>query len=317
MYYPLKSRRFEYDYTNITSFESFSFWIYNTSNDEKQIEIGFVESISDDAKRMYGVTGETHTIYNGWNRVVYFPNHQQLSLVTDIEYLQGIYIRYPCNTYTEEYVGTDVFYVDDAMLGIPKNPISIPDFVVLEENEIMNFDKDWQKESISYKAVSEQTAPILTVVNASDEGIPFDFTDRAEDSILKVALKATNETTSGDWPGIFIPKNVIQKCGITGLDRYTRMELEIVFDVYLKANGITDAYIYPEFHSAYTYDNSHNHQALANEWTTCRIKLSDIKSNVYGSLSTIAIKYVNNCGVDRTFYFDNFRIEPVQETEEE
>lgn len=312
MFYPLKSRRFEFDYTNITSIDSFSIWIYNTSNEEKDIEVGFVEAISDDAKRMTGIPGEIHTLQNGWNRVVYFPDHQQLSLITDIEFLLGIYIRFPCNTYTEEYVGTDVFYVDEAEIRLPKQTISIPDFVVLDENEIMNFDKDWQKESISYKAVSEATAPNLMVVKASDENIPFAFTDRTEDSVLKVELKATSEQATSDWPGIFFPKNVIKKCGILGLDRYTRMDYYVVFDVYLKANA--NHYIYPEFHTPYTYDNHFNHECIANTWTTCKIRLSDVKSGVYGGLSTIAIKYVNQCGEDRTFYFDNFRLE-IQESQ--
>lgn len=97
---------------------------------------------------------------------------------------------------------------------------------------------------------------------------------------------------------------------MTGIPKADRSKYYFAFDVYAVD---ADVYFYPDFGIPMWYNwYSTNHIARTGEWTTYRISLSQIPSGIYGSLSGIRVSWAEYAnGGERTFYFDNFRLEYV------
>ena len=116
-YVPTVSDYFGFDYTNFNSVESISAWVYNPSQEETQVAVGFVTGITDlsnaDLARQ-----EYYTLKNGWNEIVYRPDMSYIiSIVGFDEYegILGIYFQFE-KTCAERKEDAAVYYMDDVVI---------------------------------------------------------------------------------------------------------------------------------------------------------------------------------------------------------
>lgn len=305
MYFPLVSSRFEYDYSDFSYYDGVALWIYNAQSENIPVEIGFVEKMID-INEVATISGETWTLSSGWNRIVYYPDLDSLNLTCDIFNLYGVYLRFP-NTPSTELEDAPVFYVDDVILKVAPKKQDIKELVQLEENEILFFDKDWQQNIIISNPAHENAIPEVSVVKASEEGIVSAPNGATENCILKLVTKPCSES---GWPSIEIPSKVIDKSGVADIERANRGKYELCFDVYSKD---LDTYLYPDF-GVSMWSNWHatNVYVSQGEWTTYRYNLSLVPTSIYSGFCGFRVSWPEYAsGGERTYYFDNFRIEYI------
>lgn len=308
MYFPLSSTRFEYDYRDFSYFDSVSMWVYNTESETVEVELGFVEKMTD-INDIATVPGEIQQVAPGWNKLVYYPDLNALNLVCDVTDFLGVYLRFP-HTPSYELEDAPVFYIDDVVLKKSAEKQEVVELIQLDEGEVLNFDKDWQQNVLIVNIPNDVSAPDVEIVKAADENLSLLDEDRDE-YVLKVVTKASN-ASGWPWPGIEIPSKVIKKSGLADIPKADRSKYTFCFDVYAKD---ANKYFYPDY-GVTMWNNWHatNHEAKAGKWTTYRYNLSLIPSGIYGDLSGIRVSWPEYLeGGNMTFYFDNFRIEYIGE----
>ena len=312
LYFPLSSTRFEYDYRDFSYFDNVNMWIYNAESETVEVELGFVEKMTE-INNIATIPGEMWTLKPGWNKLVYYPDLNSLNLVCDITNFLGVYLRFK-NTPSYELEDAPVFYIDDVQLKKSPEKQQVAELIQLDENEILNFDKDWQQGVLTVHAPLAKTAPELGVVKASDENITVLDDGRTDDYVLKLVTKAGTEKVPDGirWTGFAVPAKVIKKSGIADIAKADRKKYEFRFDVY----AVNDNKMFYCDYGISMWNNwySTNHQSKQGQWTTYRFNLTQIPSGIYGDLSGIAITWAEYAvGGDMTFYFDNFRIEYIGE----
>jgi len=287
-------------------------WIYNTQSEMVEIELGFVEKMTE-INNIATIPGEMQEVKPGWNKLVYYPDLNALNLVCDITNFLGVYLRFP-NTPSYELEDAPVYYIDDVQLKKLPEKQQVAELIQLDENEILNFDKDWQQNVLTVHAPLEKTTPELSVVKASDENVTVMDDGREDDYVLKLVTKAGSEKVpeAVRWTGFAIPAKVVKKSGIADIAKADRKKYEFRFDVY----AVNENKMFYCDYGISMWNNwySTNHQSKKGQWTTYRFNLTQIPSGIYGDLSGIAITWSEYAiGGDMTFYFDNFRIEYIGE----
>ena len=305
LYFPLQSTRFEYDYRDFSHYDSVSMWAYNAETESIDVELGFVEKMTE-INNIATIPGEMQEVKPGWNKLVYYPDLDSLNLVCDVSNLLGIYLRFP-HTSSYELEDAPVLYIDDVLLKKSPEKQQVAELIQLDENEILNFDKDWQQSVLIVNAPNENSAPEVGIVKASDENLTVLDDGRQEDYVLKVVTKASDNS---GYPGIEIPAKVIKKSGLADIAKADRSKYNFCFDVYAVNDN---KWFYPDYGiSMWNNWHSTNHEAKQGQWTTYRYNLTLIPSGIYGSLAGIRVTWSEYVvGGDMTFYFDNFRIEYV------
>ena len=206
-YFTLQSQRYGFDYGDFTKVDYISMWIYNAAEEEQLVKVGLVTDILSFESIKY-TTGDSFKLPAGeWTEVNYYVDFNTMNIAGDIsEYattmIKGVYLEFN-NAGSMEVEDAPVLYLDDVSIGYRDEAFVFADPIVLDENEICDFEKLYQKYVFTGDVSGADTAaamPDLSVVKASDYGIAA--------TSGSYALRTLMHPTSADgrYPRIVLPE---------------------------------------------------------------------------------------------------------------
>lgn len=305
MYIPLESKRFDYDYKNLLNYESISMWVYNTEDDYKSMEMGFVTGQND----LYSVTktfGKNVSLKPGWNRVVYYPDHSLLNISSDVTSYLGFYLSFD-HVHSRDVDDAPVYYVDDIVISKAEKTVEVENIVTFDEGEIVDWEKDYQLNVFNLTPTNPALLPEVQVVNGVDVGV----TPSSGERMLKVVTKP-GEKLNGSYPGFVIVDKVMQMSGFKNITMGDWANWEICFDVYAENTDIT---LFAEFYGSsnlFQTRKVHGVTAKKGKWVTLRKSFTDFLTVNIEDPGRFVLCYAEDpTPIQKVFYFDNFRFEKV------
>lgn len=190
-YFPLRSATFSFNKSNLRKYEEVVCSVYNDSNKDLTMTVGFVAEV----QTYYNIikaNGETFTLKaNSWNEITYKVDLEFLNMYFNIEEAPGLYFEF-------EKPGVDDIgfapnlYMDDLYFTLAEEERKFDDRFILKENEICDFEEDFQKYFLSVK-------------NVVENHLSFDITEGNEEiqpssgnKMLHIHSRATN-TSWVNW----------------------------------------------------------------------------------------------------------------------
>ena len=123
MYFQLASEKYGYAYNDLNLLYSMTLWVYNTSTETKEMTVGVVTSYSS----IEGVTrdgGLTYYLNNGWNKVTYFVQKEDLYIPSGESIIHGLYLEFE-KTNSRDLADAPVYYLDSVSLDVKEKAIDI------------------------------------------------------------------------------------------------------------------------------------------------------------------------------------------------
>ena len=123
MYFQLASEKYGYAYNDLNLLYSMTLWVYNTSTETKEMAVGVVTSYSgiEDVTRDGGLT---YYLNNGWNKVTYFVQKEDLYIPSGESIIHGLYLEFE-KTNSRDLADAPVYYLDSVSLDVKEKAIDI------------------------------------------------------------------------------------------------------------------------------------------------------------------------------------------------
>lgn len=314
VFFPTLSKTYGYNFSNFLQIEKITFEFFNAEDTEIKVAVGLVTAI--DRVDYFDKTSVEFQVLapNAWTQVTYNVNVSALSIDADVENILGVYVTFE-NVHSREIADAPVIYLDDLVMHKAEKPAEIVDLVDLDENEYLDFEKDWQKFVVSVR--SQGDPPELNIVKASDitvNGQPFEAT--SGEKLLKV-VASVGSVPSGSYPGFTFSKKLLQRSLFGSIKLEDLGATTFAFDVYNNSDYATlmgisfyNSTAMKRLEKGYTFE--------PNKWTTFSVNLKDLyeeykeknknKTELFDDPGTIQIYWPEFVeGGNREFYFDNFR----------
>ncbi len=299
MYFPMYSENFGFDYTDFTYVNSVRLDMYNPQQEDKTVRVGLISRINniDSFDKAYD---EEFTLKNGWNTLEFYVEPSILGITADITEIQGISLSFEmCNEYdiTDK---TPRYYLDGIKLIKRAKPHSVQTNIEFAENEIMDFEKFYHE----YFTVNDFGIE-MSIVKTADYGIATKTGNKA----LRMVIPQGN---SGSWN--YYLKITAPFLNAGALGKLTDEQFENGYFVWDSYNGASADYncVGLFFVGSSTTSYGVGTHPKPGEWTTNRIKLTDIEQNIPGwrdNTGMFALSIKDSFSTDRELFLDNFRIE--------
>lgn len=299
MYFPMYSENFGFDYTDFTYVNSVRLDMYNPQQEDKTVRVGLISKINniDSFDKAYD---EEFTLKNGWNTLEFYIEPSILGITADITEIQGISLSFEmCNEYdiTDK---TPRYYLDGIKLIKRAKPHSVQTNIEFAENEIMDFEKFYHE----YFTVNDFGIE-MSIVKTADYGIATKTGNKA----LRIVIPQGN---SGSWN--YYLKITAPFLNAGALGKLTDEQFENGYFVWDSYNGASADYncVGLFFVGSSTTSYGVGTYPKPGEWTTNRIKLTDIEQNIPGwrnNTGMFALSIKDGFSTDRELFLDNFRIE--------
>ena len=299
MYFPMYSENFGFDYTDFTYVNSVRLDMYNPQQEDKTVRVGLISRINniDSFDKAYD---EEFTLKNGWNTLEFYVEPSILGITADITEIQGISLSFEmCNEYdiTDK---TPRYYLDGIKLIKRAKPHSVQTNIEFAENEIMDFEKFYHE----YFTVNDFGIE-MSIVKTADYGIATKTGNKA----LRIVIPQGN---SGSWN--YYLKITAPFLNAGALGKLTDEQFENGYFVWDSYNGASADYncVGLFFVGSSTTSYGVGTYPKPGEWTTNRIKLTDIEQNIPGwrdNTGMFALSIKDSFSTDRELFLDNFRIE--------
>lgn len=299
MYFPMYSENFGFDYTDFTYVNSVRLDMYNPQQEDKTVRVGLISKINniDSFDKAYD---EEFTLKNGWNTLEFYIEPSILGITADITEIQGISLSFEmCNEYdiTDK---TPRYYLDGIKLIKRAKPHSVQTNIEFAENEIMDFEKFYHE----YFTVNDFGIE-MSIVKTADYGIATKTGNKA----LRIVIPQGN---SGRWN--YYLKITAPFLNAGALGKLTDEQFENGYFVWDSYNGASADYncVGLFFVGSSTTSYGVGTYPKPGEWTTNRIKLTDIEQNIPGwrnNTGMFALSIKDSFSTDRELFLDNFRIE--------
>ena len=319
-FFPTKSELFEFDNSDFTDVDKVTFEFYNNEEVPVKVGVGLVTEIT--LVNYFSKTAvEFQELQPGWNTITYAVNASALSIDCDLSSIQGIYVTFENAKSRYEEDAYDL-YLDDVIIHRYEFPPEILDLIDLDENEYIDFEKDWQQYVVSIKSTAN--APDVSIVNASETPISGAEQVSGEKVLKVVAPQGSNKAAS--YPGIVFSKELLRRSvyGRTKVEDYGTVTFH--FDAY--NNSDHKPYVGLSFYNSTAmkryefgfYLNPH-------EWTHFSINMKTLYelytakekegTEIFDDPGTVQIYWAEFIeGGSMELYFDNFHFE-VEEKDEE
>ncbi len=330
---PLSSPGFEFSYRDVTEYEEVYAYMYNASDKDLNVTIGFSSGRSE--KAVATLAGETINLPAGrWKRVSYLFDITMLSLQADVSDLVGIYFMFEDSgvVYPDE---APSIYLDDLTLVKAETKRNPDDVVVLDKSqpgnanfisELLDFEKPYQKYVyVPERGGSEEETFEASIVNASE----YNVEATSGKKVLRV-LKHAGTAASTPTNNIILPETLFKKAGMQNIPEAEWDSTYICFDYcYTTENarvGGLSWWVFTEgmqdrLHP-YHYEKGEwkswtpIRYDYPNQWRTFRYSLYELANpngksmkDYVQSPGGIMLSFNFNTEVDVEMFLDNFRLE--------
>ncbi len=291
---PLSSTLYEYDYSDISCIEYVRMYLY--SGEESAVTVGFT------AANGSLTSGHEFELSDGWNEIIYYPDHTVINLSFELDSMAGVYLQFD-NAGVDKVADAKAYYLDDVSLMLT-DPVTVEDIIELDEGEVMDFEKAYQKYVISGESTKPKCMPEVSVVRASEYGL----TAPSGEHILKVVTKP-GDSREATWPRVVIPEKIIRRA-FSAVSEADYANYRFAFDTY----AFTGTRIwYAEFYGSGGTSRIPEYTIVEKgKWSTYSRPLSTLKDvhlNNPGFFKIAVGEYVD--AGEQIFFFDNFRLEKI------
>ncbi len=330
---PLSSPGFDFDYGDITEYEEVYAYMYNASDKDVDVTIGFSSGRSQNT--VSTLSGETITLPAGqWKRVSYLFDIDIVSLQADVTEMTGIYFMFDDQgvMYPDD---APSIYVDDLTLVKAATKRNPNDVIVLEKtqagnsnyiSELLDFEKPYQKYVyLTERSGSAEETFEDKVVTASEYGIEA----TSGEKVLRI-LKHAGAPAATPTNTITIPGSIFEKAGMQDIPEEEWDSTYICFDYCYTTEGarvgglswwvFTDGMqdrLHPYHYEAGEWKSwTPIRYDYANSWRTFRYSLYELahpkgapKKEYVQNSGGIMLQFNFNTEVDVEIFLDNFRLE--------
>lgn len=343
LYLPTQSSEFEYNYTDFTQYERITAYMYNAEEKPLTATVGLVSAIGSPTTVSTTVGDTVYLASKEWTRIDYWLELDLLSLAADVTNIKGVYFQFTNAgvLYPDE---APTVYLDDVRLAKATEQRTVNDLVTLKENEICDFETDYQK----YVMQAERAGTVnetfeMDVVKAADYGIEA----TSGENVLRLLR---HPSSSSGNSRLMIPESVMKKSGLDKVSEADYKKTYFCFDMrygknarneYIgtqvtKSGGTGRTWTRRIVRKAGEYMVNTNGQLIdrgvvgqwapwnysvkpgTTEWTTYKISLFEIAGWCGAEYVTdpgyFGILIANYNGTqDSELFFDNFRLETGEE----
>lgn len=243
---PVKSEKFNYNYSDFTYYEEVSAYLYNASDEAIVMTFGLAASYN--ASTASKLVGENIVLApKTWTRASYLVDWDFLSIASDPTSISGIYFQFP-DSGVEYPDDAPTIYLDDVVLTKAKTQGSASGNLDLDKTdtktEICDFEKIWQK--YAYTTSVTEDCGTVSVVSAEDYGI----TASSGEKILRVVR---NNSGAGGF-NVGIPGQLFKAAGMHEVPEEEWASTYFCFDMWNNSSK------YAEYHSIWAYKEGGNNQ---------------------------------------------------------
>lgn len=303
LYIPLSSSKYEFDYTDAGKLREIRMAMYNAEEETKNVYVGLIFEVN--AQEVCEPT--CFKLRPGWNDVMYVVEHDRLAINYDLSACFGIALSFD-RVGSRSIADAPKIYLDDIRLETYETAVTPNDVVVLDENELCDFEKGYQRYAVTSGVHDKALRPDLEIVTAENGVSP-----TSGHRMLKATLKPTDNIDGSIFDYVYLREGIINKAGITSLPETA----EICLDVYNTQDTMMDLSItFVSMRNANTYAVAGHLYAAPKSWSTYRVALGDVDrlfdgDKVYSSRpGPIRIAWAEFTGEEnRVIYVDNYRIE--------
>ena len=299
MYFSTESETFGFDYTDFTHVDFIRMEMYNPQQTESSVEVGLVsDPYALDQFTRAG--GKKITLKPGWNTINYYIEPMLVNVVASLSDIRGIYLIFDPLFQYEITDETPKYYLDAIRINYKEEAHTTESSFEFGENEIMDFEKFYQ----SNFYINEQGID-MKIVKPSDYGVNATSGSKA----LRMVIPGSG---SNLWKYHFeIMGPYIRKSALGSLTAAQFEKAYFCWDIY---NGSDSVYNLVAVFENATAKNEYKLATFpaSGEWTTFRVKLTDIEAAVPGwkdNVGSFVLSALENQTVDRELILDNVRLE--------
>lgn len=312
---PLTSRLYGFKYV-MTDYVAITGKFYNAHQKDVSMEVGLTFS------KFGNKMPVKYTLKPGWNDISYVINHNLIQMFNgSMEGVSNVFFRFEPSL-SRDINDSDVIYADDIIIHGAQTEIEPLNLVKLSPLEICDFERPYQ-EYIMSSWVYQETPPDYRIVDVREGQLPKGVYPTSGNCCLEMTLHSRSDGYQA-YPQGIITNNVVAKA-INALTAEEKDMAYIVMDVYPYTTHFMFDWGFKDSVSGGT-SNLQPCDVIFNgffagkgEWTTCRLKLTDIVrkndddepvSDFINNPSEIRFVWASFFdGVDRIVYLDNVRIE--------
>lgn len=316
-YYPLYSQKAGFNYKDIRYWDKVTLWVYNSQNEQKNLEIGLVTAIFDGSNQMTSGV-QKFRLSPGWNEITYIPDAAAINVVYDAENVEGISFTFE-NAGVRKLSDAPVYYFDDIQIHMNTKCKVCDEVLTFEKDtangvyEILGFDQDYHKECYGFEHTGQETIEGAEIVSASSEGI----SATQGSKILKVTLNSGKKDIRAKNK-LIIPEKLIRKSGFMNLSKTERSQYRFTFDVYVKDENIDFTWEFYTNGLRNLYQPSDSVRVSKGNWRTIMFDFDTFDEKYLTNPGDIRIAWPEYLGSTNTqvLYFDNFRYEKISSVSE-
>ena len=261
-YFPLRSRTFDFNKSDLTKYSSMHCSVYNDNNFDMPVTIGFVAQF----ETYYNIRkakGETFNLpANSWTEIEYKIDIDFLSMYFNVEEAPALYFEFEKQDVYDISFAPKLYF-DDIYFTFTDQIRKPIDTFILKENEICDFEEDFQKSFFSVR-------------NVIDNHISFDITGEVDgvkpssgNKMLHIHSNAS-KTSWVNWSHFIISQIYMKQTSMAKLsiEEFEKQQWAFCYDVLVK--NIDKEQIVPSFYMVQSSNEKYIGGLIGYEsnWTT-------------------------------------------------
>ena len=283
-YFPLRSATFEFNKSNLRKYTSLCCSVYNDNNFEIPVTIGFLSEISTYYNNRRA-DGETFNLKpNEWTEIEYKIDLDFLSMFFNVEEAPALYFEFEKQEFYDVSFAPKIYF-DDIYFVLSSEERTFVETFSLKENEICDFEEDFQKYFLSVK-------------NALSGHLSFDITEKTDDvtptsgnKMLHIHSKGPNKTKWNYWSHLVFSQTYMKQTDMAKISIEELEHQKWVFCYDIMVKGIDEEQIVPSFYTKV----SSNERGIAlprvqnGTWQKCEIVFGAEYPNASPASPTVVI----------------------------